>query len=298
MSIALRGAVQTGQDAYPITLSKPAGVVVGDVLFALQVCNLSITPDVVPGTWTTISLGSNAFVEWRVSCRVVDGTEASSFDFTNNSGFRTFQTAVLWAESGVDNTTPYEAFANGDDTNDATIIASDITSTVDASLRVIFNVAGDGSEPVVNAPAGASELSEQTRTGSWTTALFVNSAPTAGAQGTASTVWTSRTFGGLWGQFIIRPTPSGPQTFNVSITEAITLAETIAGNQKFSVALTESITLADSSTGTLPVRVKKFLVALMAYFNGPPGVGGGGGGSGVTFDDNAVTFDDLPEDFV
>lgn len=208
MSIALRGAVQSGGGVYPITLTKPAGVVANDVLVAIQY---------LQNTWDFATTPPSGFTNGERICDVVNtgsfrlgvwvhvagGSEPASYDFTNDSGFRTNQTAILLAYSGCDTATPSENIATFiDDTNDAVLAIPDITVNVAGSLRLIINI--QDLETIVTGPTGSTLLSTIIAAGVNEMDLWSVNCPSTGLQGALTATYNARMFAQAGAQFILR----------------------------------------------------------------------------------------------
>lgn len=215
MSIALRGAVQSDFNNYPVTLSKPAGVVTNDVLIGVQW--VQNTWDVATTPPTGFSNGerigdvvNGAAYRLAAWVHLCNGSEPSSVDFTNDSGFRANQGAFLLAFSGCDVSTMTEAFASfADDANDSSVAVPSITSTVDGSLRIIVNVVDE--ETVVTDPAGSTQLGNYDDTAhTIINTIWSVPAPTAGSQGGLTIGYSGRDFAQLGIQFILRALASNP----------------------------------------------------------------------------------------
>ena len=215
MSILQRGSTTsaTATTAAQV-VSKPTGVIAGDVEYAMQYDGVT-APTLLAG-WTQIISGTDGGTSKVLfSAKLAGGAEPASYTFTAGS---TVNTVALSAFSGANQATLFEQ-ASIVLTNNA--VPNSVTPTQDNSVQILF-YGIDVTATVTTAPSGGpgtyALLAVVSNTGFGTLAIYSR---TLGV-GTAGTVIPAPTTGIVWstgttkhaGTFVIKPaavitTPGG-----------------------------------------------------------------------------------------
>lgn len=157
MAIAFRAAGTTvsANNATTIVLNKPAGVVAGDALYACIYGNTTIPGGVTLSGWVSIAYIDDGGTNWfTVMRRIADGTEGSSFTFTERgSGGAGIINGNILAYQGVDNTTPEDATPTTNNGTGATLTIPSITTVTDQAWWVAASQT-DGSATTLSQPSG------------------------------------------------------------------------------------------------------------------------------------------------
>lgn len=199
--IAQRGATQVSSGTSPRTVNKPAGVVSGDVLIAIQGSN-GADPTLSSGFTNLSNATGGDGYKYRVSYKVCGGSEPSTYDF-GTTGNASSLPVILSAWSGADNSTPFEgATAAAVSSNTNPFVTASITASLDNSLWFTFFIDDEVNRTIATPPAGHTEVGSSFD-GAGHLAMY-QKAVGAGATGTASLLWSSGTWGSN-GAFIMRP---------------------------------------------------------------------------------------------
>ena len=142
MSIAFRSATSGSGSAASIVVTKPSGVVSGDVLITMIQTNgaPTITP---PSGWSlVIEQDRNSGVaHGYIYRKVAGGSEPADYTFSLSASG-----AFAWgcaAYTGVDNTTPVDVSASQEEASQATYTGPSATTTVaDTMLLGIYGARG------------------------------------------------------------------------------------------------------------------------------------------------------------
>lgn len=119
-----------------VTLNKPSGTAVGEILVAYITVYLG-TAISKPTGWTQVYAIQNGNVYAGCYYRVVDGTEGSSFTWTNTSSTDR-ATGVIFRVGGADTTTPTDGSGTSSQTGDSAADTSpSVTTTVDQDLILV-----------------------------------------------------------------------------------------------------------------------------------------------------------------
>lgn len=112
MAVAFRSAASADNaSSTNHTVTKPAGVVSGDVLLAILTFNANAVTVTPPAGWTLVdALDDTGHAQHsHVFHRVAGGSEPSSWTFTTSGAVASTTSATAW--TGVDTTTPIDAHA-------------------------------------------------------------------------------------------------------------------------------------------------------------------------------------------
>ena len=145
VGIAQRGTAQIASQgaATSIAITKPTGVVAGDVLYAfMMIQNPTVGTITTPSGWTslastTLAVGTNQAL-LQVFRRVSDGTDGASYTFSFSASQALSNGSVI-AYSGVNNSTPEDAavvFSTGQADADGNTAVVGVT-TVSAGARLL-----------------------------------------------------------------------------------------------------------------------------------------------------------------
>ena len=153
---SLRGSATTGTNtSATVSVSRPSGVVAGDILIALQ-CNETGLSGGLPSGWTQIYDDYFAF-EARVAIRVAGTSEPSSYTFGGNTGgIRQNVIMIAVAEADPDLYT----LTDGNSGSGSTITAPAATAVRGDAFVVRYAVASDGSPVTFTPPSGHTERAE------------------------------------------------------------------------------------------------------------------------------------------
>lgn len=148
--VTQRGTATTGTQASSgggtLTISKPTGVVSGDVLVAvIEVNNPSNVP-ATPAGWTLLDSGSTG-PSSATYYKVAGGSEPSSYSWT----VANLAAGVIAAYTGCDPVNPVNVHGALNRTTASPLTATSITTT--APCKIIF-VAGIGGTPTITTPTG------------------------------------------------------------------------------------------------------------------------------------------------
>lgn len=140
-------ATQAG--ATPLVVTKPSGVVSGDVLVASFIA-VGTVHTTLAG-WTEIGFkaeGTSAGL--TILRKVAGGSEPASYSFVNSGGLVSGDIIAL---TGVDNTTPEDATATTGTGTGTTLTAPAITTVTDNAWWMTF-FATDGTQTTLSQPSG------------------------------------------------------------------------------------------------------------------------------------------------
>jgi len=152
---SLRGSATTGTNtSATVSVSRPSGVVAGDILIALQ-CNTIGFSGGLPSGWTQIYDDYFAF-EARVAIRVAGASEPSSYTFGGNTGgFRQNVIMIAVAEADPDLYT----LTAGNSGSGSTITAPAATAVRGDAFVVRYAVVSAGAV-TFTPPSGHTERAE------------------------------------------------------------------------------------------------------------------------------------------
>lgn len=188
MGILLRGSPVAGSAATPLVLTKPAGVVAGDILFIYHY-GLSTNPPALTSGFTSLLSGTDHLGnQFRVSYKIAGGSEPASYslDCSPTSGL---QQAYLWALQGEDQVTPTEGAGFS-----AVLDGSAPSATPTQSGSQLITLWQAAANAVVTTPpSGQTQLLPENYYGAFGTLTgYWKSLPTSGAAtGTSSATWSS-----------------------------------------------------------------------------------------------------------
>jgi MSHA biogenesis protein MshQ len=118
-----------------LTVTKPAGVVAGDVLIAGFVMNSTTVVITPPSGWVLVTSVLNVTsVRTNVYRKLAGGSESVAYAF--GFSFNTKAGVGVVAYSGVDLTTPVEVFGSGTNASLTAQLAPSVTTT-SANTRVV-----------------------------------------------------------------------------------------------------------------------------------------------------------------
>ncbi len=143
--IAQRGSARTSttSSSTSLTISKPSGVVAGDIMIA----NIATQGNNIAATssgWTRITsaaLGGSATKYGTLLYKIAGSAEASSYSFSLGTGTTGGAGAII-AFSGVDNTNPFDVATGTISTSTSTsVTASSITTVTPNTVVIMFGQA-------------------------------------------------------------------------------------------------------------------------------------------------------------
>ena len=225
MAEPLIGNVQfasAGPGAGQVTVTKPTGLVNGDVILLLVLVDMDVTPSLTwPSGFTQVftpaATGGNGIA---AATRKVDGTEGADFtvsDTTNGSGWLAWAARVY----DVDGDNPIDVVGTLANGPNSTLAITGVTTT-GADRRVFYLTSFDGADGAPMSPDGSwTEHDERTLgsggngiSGSYGSLVVAS----AGASGTV-TITYSATDGNHGIQFAMKPS-GGAQTVAVGLATA------------------------------------------------------------------------------
>lgn len=204
MAIALRGSPSHDSNGTPLVLTKPVGTVSGDVLF----CHVfSFGVITLPSGFTVIGSGTDGASENYVyAYKVAGGSEPATYSFSSTANPHVVS---LWAMSGVDNTTPVEAYSSINRNNTATPAAPAATPTVNNVWMVSLFYDSQQANTVSAGPSGMTQLDFQHPGAIAQTAYYVSLGTVAGnPQGPNTLTWGTAGAYGEAASYIVRPSGS------------------------------------------------------------------------------------------
>ena len=153
---SLRGnaTTATGTTA-SLNVTRPTGVVSGDLMFALQQSEYSLSGG-LPSGWTQIYSGGSGFAA-RLSYRVAGAGEPSSYSFGGGSGGARHN-VILIAIADADPDTRTLQSGNAGSTN--TVTAPAATAERDSALVVRFGLVATNPASTWTPPSGHTERAE------------------------------------------------------------------------------------------------------------------------------------------
>jgi hypothetical protein len=160
--VSLIGATSDGASTSraSITLDRPAGAGVGDVLVATVATNYDASIRPVDPGWTVVRDDVlDSAVRQAVYVRVVGAGDPGSYRWTTPEGSRRIAGGIT-AYSGVDTAHPVDAVAGAPNSAGAAIMAPQVTTTVAGTMLV--QAVSLRAEGTVTAPAGMTEVWEAT----------------------------------------------------------------------------------------------------------------------------------------
>ncbi|MEO5948896.1 MAG: hypothetical protein ABIP74_00650 [Candidatus Saccharimonas sp.] len=214
MAIAVRSTAGITINYGSVTIAKPSGIQVNDVLVASVVNQAGSTIPTVPAGWMTAFSASKTLLAYRI----VDGSETSTFKFTTSASDDT--RGAIVAFSGVDTTVPLDGvtpLSGSAAFSSTTVVAPSITTVTNNAWLVHFNI-----NTYANA-IGASGVSAAGETAiisgaSSNVAMIYKVRATAGATGTSTITMGGATGNWVMGSFALRPAagsdpvPGAPST--------------------------------------------------------------------------------------
>jgi hypothetical protein len=255
-AIAQRGTATTGTtSSTSLTISKPAGVVAGDVILVniAQVGNNSSNP--TSTGWTVVAganLGGGTARRGTVLYRVADGTEGSAFTFTLGSGTSGAVGSIV-AFSGVDTSgaTPFDVTPGAILVANSSAAGADAITTASANAAVVMFAMAANSAPTwsgwtTTSPGALTELYDSRKTTGDRASVGAAWAvkPSAGDTGAGAATLSSRERNG--GLLIALKPPGNPVPATTSISPS---AKTV-GDTDFTLTVDGS-----SFVGTSVVRL-------------------------------------------
>lgn len=205
MAIAQRGTAQSNGavDADPLVINKPAGVVSGDVLIALQTQSSGIL--IVPG-FTQLAAGTDGDgFPYIVSYKIAGASEPATYAFENSAISHSY--GLLIAFSGCDPVSPIEGFTLSNYTGNASPSAASVTATrAGSKWLTIWQASDTASETITSGPAGATQeaLSYASVAFNGQAHAIYSKAQGIGATGATSLTWGHSEFGYV-ASLILRP---------------------------------------------------------------------------------------------
>lgn len=191
--IAYRSHASASGSVTNITVALPAGTAAGDLLVAhvsqRYDASFAVT---APSGWTlagSVDLGGGATVATWLWHRLATSSEPSSYTFS--AGSKSLRHAAIVAYSGVDGTSPVNAYAGaGTTTASTSLVAPSVTTTVsNAALLTFFAVRANAT---VTPPAGMTERYDLvTGTGASHLAVSGNDQQLSASGGTGTRTATS-----------------------------------------------------------------------------------------------------------
>ena len=156
-AIEFRGATSvTVAGSGVVNISKPAGVVIGDVMIA-RIVTKGIPPITPPAGWTFVRRTENAAkMALVVYYKIADAGEPASYTWVASGG--TNLGAGIQAYSGVDNTTPLDV-ENGQTTSGSLHATPSVTTTV-ANTMLVTTHAAKAANATWTPPGGMAERYE------------------------------------------------------------------------------------------------------------------------------------------
>jgi hypothetical protein len=238
------GASTTGGSTSATTtvaLSRPAGLVDGDVLIAQITADGAPSITGTPTGWSPVisplAVGSSARV--FAYYRVVPGAAAEPASYTWR-----LSTSVRWnggmtAFHGVDRTTPFDSVAHTRvNTSTSTTVAVSGVTTTTAGALLVGGVGPNSPSASVTPPTGWTELLESR--GGQTAELAYQPRPTAGATGTATWRLSSSNTAAGWLRALRPAATTGPAPDTAPPSTPTSASATADGPQQVTVRWTAS----------------------------------------------------------
>lgn len=196
MTITANGASPgiNGTAATSLAVPYPASMASGD-LMRLTVSTNAASPIAasVPAGWTLVAelaanSGANA-PSIMVAIKYATGSESGNLTVTTTSAKSWGQ---ITAYRGVDQTTPQDATATTKDQASAltTVDLPTLTTVTDGAV-IDYSAAQNGAAVTATAPAGYTELADNTGSGGWSGTTGWATKTTAGATGTVTVTFTA-----------------------------------------------------------------------------------------------------------
>ena len=165
MSIDFRGASTGSSEESTLIIPKPVGLTTGDVMFAVLGYYDQAGPVTAPSGWTLIDSGQHSAQSYNMAAiywKAAGGSEPSSYDWTFNGSLDEQHGAIV-AYSGVNTTTPVQAWSEKLDGSSPTLTAASVTVTTAPALLLFMggcNASGFNNTQSTTPPTGYSEIAE------------------------------------------------------------------------------------------------------------------------------------------
>ena len=201
MAIAVRSnsfALSSGTTA---VVTKPAGVVSGDVLvaFATEDSSGPAVDITAPAGWTATGTNDGLGIPTKIFWRVAGGSEGASYTFGTTNSAAADGIVRIVAFTGVDNTTPIQVAASyitstNNGGNSVTLVAPSVTATGAGALVCYFASQNGGTLTTPTSPVGIAEIFNSTPGG-----YVINAADwVAVAAGATGTVTSTHSLSSGW----------------------------------------------------------------------------------------------------
>lgn len=202
MAIALRSSGQALVAGTSATVTKPAGVVVGDVLYAWVSSDESASTG-APTGWTSVFSGGATGRFLRIWRKVATSSEPANYAFTVGTATNTPSISIIIAAfTGVNNTTPEDVAVGATNVTTASkTAAAPSVTTVTAGAMVLCSYTireTSGTTITTTPPTGMTEM-QDVQSGWLASELSYLTQASAGATGTKtatanlSSTWTTST---------------------------------------------------------------------------------------------------------
>jgi len=145
MTIALRSTDNAGIDSDTVTITKPAGLTIGDLMIAHVVGRSIITSFehiVVPEGWTLIVEEYHEGLKWSSSLlwKIADADDVAASDFSFTiTGAQSIGGAIT-AWTGHDSTTPINASSSQHNDASQTVTAPTITPVANCMILMVCGI--------------------------------------------------------------------------------------------------------------------------------------------------------------
>lgn len=231
------------------TISKPSGVVDGDVLIMQYVLEGSSPSATAPAGWTVIDDKTiNAYgVYYRTwVMRRVASSDGASYTWTHSSAY---SSATIAAYSGVDGTTPLDVAPSYNSGTGTSASASSITTVTAGTMKVVLRTSWDGN--AISPTSGWTERADGP-------VYYVQELVQAAAGATGSVTLDSGNYGGVspWGAWLIalRPASGGsnPGTAALTVPKATLTAAGTQANPGAASLVVPRVALSTSGTQKNP----------------------------------------------
>jgi len=167
--IALRGSATSTSTNTTVTVTKPAGVILNDVMIAIVAKQGNTGDATAPAGWTLLdgaNLGGNTARNGSVFYKVAGAAEAANYAFTLGAGTNQ-SAATIIAFSGVSTVNPFDVAAGTIQTsgNNTSTISDGTITTVTANAAVILCGMSAGSNRSISgwtttSPGALTEISD------------------------------------------------------------------------------------------------------------------------------------------
>ncbi|MGQ0826762.1 MAG: T9SS type A sorting domain-containing protein [Bacteroidota bacterium] len=197
-----------------LTITKPTGVASGDLLIAQITMRLgagygSYTDMITPAGWTQLDMivTPSAQIITFIYYKIAGGAEPASYGFTDNSVNLTDRVGAIVAYTGVDATSPFEAYVGQQTPSGSTHTTACALVTTTGSIIVTMHGMAAAAANTWTPPGGFTERYDATFTGGTTQSVCGTdnlTSPSVGSVGGYGAVGTSTGFG-VACIFILRP---------------------------------------------------------------------------------------------